>query len=153
MLLPVNVISKKLVTIQLDRRHRTDGRATHARCALLTPETIQTMSLFPVVLRAHPRIRRGWDYPLHLGVTEAGEGEDGRMKSAIGIGALLTDGLGDTIRVSLTEDPEYELSPCGELAEVHIVFPTRHERMPSILITVDYLEAIVLMCCRQAVDR
>lgn len=55
---------------------------------------------------------RGWDYPLHLGVTEAGEGEDGRMKSAIGIGALLMDGLGDTIRVSLTEDPEYEMDPC-----------------------------------------
>eukprot|EP00975_Prorocentrum_lima_P056662 11885841-Prorocentrum_lima.AAC.1 len=44
-----------------------------------------------------------WNYPLHLGVTEAGEGEDGRMKSAIGIGTLLQDGLGDTIRVSLTE--------------------------------------------------
>lgn len=43
----------------------------------------------------------------------AGEGEDGRMKSAIGIGALLMDGLGDTIRVSLTEDPEYEIDPCG----------------------------------------
>ena len=59
----------------------------------------------------------GWDYPLHLGVTEAGEGEDGRMKSAIGIGSLLMDGLGDTIRVSLTEDPEYEIKPCGYLAE------------------------------------
>ena len=45
-----------------------------------------------------------WNYPLHLGVTEAGEGEDGRIKSAIGIGSLLCDGLGDTIRVSLTED-------------------------------------------------
>lgn len=45
-------------------------------------------------------------------VTEAGEGEDGRMKSAIGIGSLLMDGLGDTIRVSLTEDPEYEMAPC-----------------------------------------
>jgi (E)-4-hydroxy-3-methylbut-2-enyl-diphosphate synthase len=56
------------------------------------------------------------DYPLHLGVTEAGEGEDGRMKSAIGIGALLMDGLGDTIRVSLTEDPEYEMEPCSRLA-------------------------------------
>jgi (E)-4-hydroxy-3-methylbut-2-enyl-diphosphate synthase len=44
----------------------------------------------------------GWEYPMHLGVTEAGEGEDGRMKSAIGIGSLLQDGLGDTIRVSLT---------------------------------------------------
>eukprot|EP00894_Picocystis_sp_ML_P000607 jgi/Pico_ML_1/51124/g2207.t1 len=60
----------------------------------------------------------GYDYPLHLGVTEAGEGEDGRMKSAIGIGALLLDGLGDTIRVSLTEDPEYEIKPCSRLAEL-----------------------------------
>jgi (E)-4-hydroxy-3-methylbut-2-enyl-diphosphate synthase len=60
----------------------------------------------------------GWDYPLHLGVTEAGEGEDGRMKSAIGIGSLLVDGLGDTVRVSLTEDPEYELEPCAKLIEI-----------------------------------
>src|SRR6267142_999440 len=50
-----------------------------------------------------------WNYPIHLGVTEAGEGEDGRIKSAIGIGSLLCDGLGDTIRVSLTEDPEFEI--------------------------------------------
>ena len=50
--------------------------------------------------------------------TEAGEGEDGRMKSAIGIGALLMDGLGDTIRVSLTEDPEYEMDPCRRLANL-----------------------------------
>lgn len=62
--------------------------------------------------------RLKWDYPLHLGVTEAGEGEDGRMKSAIGIGTLLADGLGDTIRVSLTEDPEYEFEPCNRLAEI-----------------------------------
>merc|ERR1719316_2492995 len=60
---------------------------------------------------------RNWTYPLHLGVTEAGEGEDGRMKSAIGTGALLADGLGDTIRVSLTEDPELEMQPCGLLAK------------------------------------
>ncbi|KAG0556909.1 hypothetical protein KC19_11G088200 [Ceratodon purpureus] len=59
-----------------------------------------------------------WDYPLHLGVTEAGEGEDGRMKSAIGIGALLQDGLGDTIRVSLTEAPEEEIDPCTKLANL-----------------------------------
>lgn len=50
-----------------------------------------------------------WNYPLHLGVTEAGDGEDGRIKSAIGIGSLLADGLGDTIRVSLTEDSVYEI--------------------------------------------
>ena len=51
----------------------------------------------------------GMDYPFHLGVTEAGNDEDGRIKSAIGIGSLLDDGLGDTIRVSLTEDPEEEI--------------------------------------------
>ena len=54
------------------------------------------------------------DYPLHLGVTEAGEGEDGRIKSAIGIGTLLEDGIGDTIRVSLTEEPEFE-SPVAKI--------------------------------------
>lgn len=51
--------------------------------------------------------RLGWDYPLHLGVTEAGKGEDVHMKSAIGIGTLLADGLGDTIRAALREDPEF----------------------------------------------
>lgn len=69
-------------------------------------------------LLAAEQYRLGWDYPLHLGVTEAGEGEDGRMKSAIGIGALLADGLGDTIRVSLTEDPEKEYAPCNRLAQI-----------------------------------
>ena len=56
-----------------------------------------------------------WNYPLHLGVTEAGEGEDGRIKSAIGIGSLLTDGIGDTIRVSLTEDSPREIAVCNDL--------------------------------------
>ena len=56
-----------------------------------------------------------WNYPLHLGVTEAGEGEDGRIKSAIGIGSLLCDGLGDTIRVSLTEDSTNEIAVCNDL--------------------------------------
>ncbi|CAM9351514.1 unnamed protein product [Chrysoparadoxa australica] len=69
-------------------------------------------------LLAADQYRRGWDYPIHLGVTEAGEGEDGRMKSAIGIGSLLADGIGDTIRVSLTEDPEFELEPCTTLADL-----------------------------------
>ncbi|MCI0716464.1 MAG: (E)-4-hydroxy-3-methylbut-2-enyl-diphosphate synthase [Chlorobi bacterium] len=57
----------------------------------------------------------GMNYPLHLGVTEAGDGEDGRIKSSVGIGALLEDGLGDTIRVSLTEEPEYEIPVCKRL--------------------------------------
>lgn len=56
-------------------------------------------------------------YPLHLGVTEAGDGEDGRIKSAIGIGTLLEDGIGDTVRVSLTEDPEFEIPVCKDLVK------------------------------------
>jgi (E)-4-hydroxy-3-methylbut-2-enyl-diphosphate synthase len=59
----------------------------------------------------------GHSYPLHLGVTEAGDGEDGRIKSAVGIGTLLEDGVGDTIRVSLTEDPEFELPVCRDLVK------------------------------------
>jgi (E)-4-hydroxy-3-methylbut-2-enyl-diphosphate synthase len=67
-----------------------------------------------VVLETHRHLlqrmtREGMDYPLHLGVTEAGEGEDARIKSAIGIGALLEEGIGDTVRVSLTEDPVAEI--------------------------------------------
>ena len=62
-------------------------------------------------------VKEGMNYPLHLGVTEAGDGEDGRIKSAVGIGALLEDGLGDTIRVSLTEDPEFEAPVALALAD------------------------------------
>ncbi|OGR82580.1 MAG: hypothetical protein A2636_04865 [Elusimicrobia bacterium RIFCSPHIGHO2_01_FULL_64_10] len=61
----------------------------------------------------------GMDYPFHLGVTEAGDGEDGRIKSAIGIGSLLEDGIGDTIRVSLTEEPELEIPVCRRIAGLY----------------------------------
>ncbi len=63
-------------------------------------------------------MKLGWNYPLHLGVTEAGEGEDGRVKSSVGTGSLLLDGLGDTIRVSLTEDPWLEIDPCKRLVNL-----------------------------------
>jgi (E)-4-hydroxy-3-methylbut-2-enyl-diphosphate synthase len=66
-------------------------------------------------------------YPLHLGVTEAGDGEDGRIKSAIGIGTLLEDGLGDTIRVSLTEDPELEIPVCKDLVRRYEIGIQRSE--------------------------
>ena len=59
----------------------------------------------------------GMSYPLHLGVTEAGEGEDGRIKSAVGIGTLLEDGIGDTVRVSLTEEPEFEIPVAKNLVD------------------------------------
>ncbi|SEW12616.1 4-hydroxy-3-methylbut-2-en-1-yl diphosphate synthase [Chitinophaga sp. YR573] len=69
----------------------------------------------------------GHAYPLHLGVTEAGDGEDGRIKSAVGIGTLMEDGIGDTIRVSLTEDPEFELPVCRDLVKR---YTTREGHMP-----------------------
>jgi len=66
-----------------------------------------------------------WNYPIHLGVTEAGEGEDGRIKSAVGIGSLLCDGLGDTIRVSLTEDSPREIEVCRDLlAQIPVLTAT-----------------------------
>lgn len=85
-------------------------------------------------------IALGWDYPVHLGVTEAGEGEDGRIKSAMGIGSLLLDGIGDTIRISLTEDPWNEIDPCKRLLsfvdyyrkQKSIDFDERHRWIDSI---------------------
>ena len=68
-------------------------------------------------LLVNQMMKEGMNYPLHLGVTEAGDGEDGRIKSAVGIGTLLEDGLGDTIRVSLTEEPEFEAPVAKALAD------------------------------------
>lgn len=78
--------------------------------------------------------KEGMHYPLHLGVTEAGEGEDGRIKSAVGIGALLSDGIGDTIRVSLSEDPECEIPVAAYLTRYirrrqgHLLIPAEAGR-------------------------
>ena len=71
-----------------------------------------------VRLLAEQMEEEGMDYPLHLGVTEAGEGEDGRIRSAVGIGTLLNEGLGDTIRVSLTEEPEEEIPVANLLKQI-----------------------------------
>ncbi len=70
-------------------------------------------------------------YPLHLGVTEAGDGEDGRIKSAVGIGSLLEDGIGDTVRVSLTEDPEFEIPVCLDLVKKYSPSAV-YKELPSI---------------------
>ena len=74
--------------------------------------------------------REGMNYPLHLGVTEAGEGEDGRIKSAVGIGALLADGIGDTIRVSLSEEPEAEIPVARHLVD-YITQRAGHTMIPA----------------------
>ncbi|MCF8260118.1 MAG: (E)-4-hydroxy-3-methylbut-2-enyl-diphosphate synthase [Melioribacteraceae bacterium] len=76
-------------------------------------------------------IEAGMNYPLHLGVTEAGDGEDGRIKSAVGIGTLLEDGIGDTIRVSLTEEPEAEIPVAFSLAERYLN-RSGHKLVPEI---------------------
>lgn len=73
--------------------------------------------------------KEGLNFPLHLGVTEAGDGEDGRIKSAVGIGSLLADGIGDTIRVSLSEDPEFEIPVARKL----VAYITERENHPEIV--------------------
>jgi (E)-4-hydroxy-3-methylbut-2-enyl-diphosphate synthase len=79
----------------------------------------------------------GWNYPLHLGVTEAGEGEDARIKSAIGIGSLLADGIGDTIRVSLTEDSPHEIPVANALIQ-NISRTSNAERLtPNVRLSFD----------------
>ena len=88
-------------------------------------------------LLAAEMMKRGRLYPLHIGVTEAGEGEDGRIKSAVGIGALLEDGLGDTIRVSLTEAPEAEIPVAKKLAERY-ASRNFHFKVPDIAFELPY---------------
>ena len=82
-------------------------------------------------LLVHKMMAEGMNYPLHLGVTEAGDGEDGRIKSAVGIGALLEDGLGDTIRVSLTEEPEAEI-PVAQTLVARYCNRSDHAPIPEI---------------------
>lgn len=77
------------------------------------------------------------NYPLHLGVTEAGDGEDGRIKSAVGIGTLLEDGLGDTIRVSLTEEPEHEI-PVAKLLAERYSQRNEHQKIKEITFELPY---------------
>lgn len=84
-----------------------------------------------VRLLVHEMEREGMAFPLHLGVTEAGEGEDGRIKSALGIGALLSDGLGDTIRVSLSEAPEAEI-PVAQKVRDYVLRRQGHMYIPGV---------------------
>ena len=78
-----------------------------------------------------------WNYPLHLGVTEAGEGEDARIKSAIGIGSLLADGIGDTVRVSLTEDSPHEIPVAKALIENIKKTPNAQRPTPNVEVSFD----------------
>jgi len=94
---------------------------------VISMKASNTLSMVHAVrLLVHEMEQRNMSYPLHLGVTEAGDGEDGRIKSAVGIGALLHDGIGDTIRVSLSEEPEAEIPVARQLVD-HIAQKNGHE--------------------------
>ena len=100
---PKGMVESALEFIRICRKHDYHNivismKASNAR-----------VMVYAYRLLVNEMIKEGMKYPLHLGVTEAGEGEDGRIKSAVGIGTLLSEGIGDTIRVSLTEAPEYEM--------------------------------------------
>lgn len=98
---------------------------------------VKTVRLLAAVME-----REGMNFPLHLGVTEAGDGEDGRIKSALGIGALLADGLGDTIRVSLSEEPEVEIPVARKLVD-YVVARKDHPYLPGMEPeTFDYLSPV-----------
>ncbi|MEY2550637.1 MAG: (E)-4-hydroxy-3-methylbut-2-enyl-diphosphate synthase, partial [Verrucomicrobiota bacterium] len=84
-----------------------------------------------------PPTSDSWSYPIHLGVTEAGEGEDARIKSAIGIGSLLRDGIGDTIRVSLTEDSIHEIPVAKALVEMMGKTPNAERPTPNAELSFD----------------
>ncbi len=79
----------------------------------------------------------GMNFPVHLGVTEAGEGEDGRIKSAVGIGTLLVDGIGDTIRVSLTEEPEFEIPVAKQLVDIFQQSNSTNKTFSNVMVPID----------------
>jgi (E)-4-hydroxy-3-methylbut-2-enyl-diphosphate synthase len=98
---------------------------------VISMKASNTLSMVHAVrLLVHEMEKRSMHFPLHLGVTEAGDGEDGRIKSAVGIGALLQDGIGDTIRVSLSEEPEAEV-PVARLLVDHINSKLNHPEISA----------------------
>ena len=107
------MVASALEFVRICRRHDY-----HRIVLSMKSSNTQTM-LAATRLLVQQMMDEGMDYPLHMGVTEAGEGQDGRIKSALGIGSLLNEGIGDTIRVSLTEDPEFELPVARKIVELN----------------------------------
>ena len=106
---PAGIVESCMEFLRICRREQFDDVVISIK-ASNTVVMVQSMRLLVETMD-----KENMHYPLHLGVTEAGEGEDGRIKSAVGIGALLTEGIGDTIRVSLSEEPEYEIPVARQL--------------------------------------
>ena len=109
---PEGIVESCMEFLRIFRREQFDDVVISIK-ASNTVVMVTTVRLLVKVME-----REDMHYPLHLGVTEAGEGEDGRIKSAVGIGALLTEGIGDTIRVSLSEEPECEIPVARKLVEL-----------------------------------
>lgn len=108
---PEGMVESAMEFVRICRKHDYHDLVLSMK-ASNTLVMVQAYRLLVAVMKEN-----GMNYPLHLGVTEAGDGEDGRIKSAVGIGTLLEDGIGDTIRVSLTEDPEMEIPVAQKLLE------------------------------------
>lgn len=106
---PAGMVESAMEFLRICQRHKFQNLVVSMK-ASNTRVMVQSNRLL-----VNRMMEEGIVYPLHLGVTEAGEGEDGRIKSAVGIGTLLADGIGDTIRVSLTEDPEFEIPVAKKL--------------------------------------
>lgn len=108
---PGGMVESAMEFLRIFRKHGFNNIAISMKSSN-TRVMVQAVRLLVATMK-----REDMHYPLHLGVTEAGDGEDGRMKSAVGIGALLSDGIGDTIRVSLTEEPENEVPVARKLVD------------------------------------
>jgi len=109
----VMIEAYRLLVARLDEEDGKQGNRKIEARRTRSDEDLNPQSSIP-----NPLPPSSWSYPIHLGVTEAGDGEDGRIKSAIGIGSLLSDGIGDTIRVSLTEDSIHEIPVARALIEM-----------------------------------
>lgn len=121
---PEGIVESCMEFLRICQREKFDDVVISIK-ASNTVVMVQSVRLLVVELE-----KEGMHYPLHLGVTEAGEGEDGRIKSAVGIGALLADGIGDTIRVSLSEEPEAEI-PVARRLEQHFAQRQGHLLIPG----------------------
>ena len=121
---PAGIVESCMEFLRICKREKFDNVVISIK-ASNTVVMVQSVRLLVEAMN-----KEEMDYPLHLGVTEAGEGEDGRIKSAVGIGALLCDGIGDTIRVSLSEEPEAEIPVARHLVD-YITKHAAHMPIPG----------------------
>lgn len=121
---PAGIVESCMEFLRICKREKFDNVVISIK-ASNTVVMVQSVRLLVEAMN-----KEEMDYPLHLGVTEAGEGEDGRIKSAVGIGALLCDGIGDTIRVSLSEEPEAEIPVARHLVD-YITRRNAHMPIPG----------------------